>query len=170
MNWIEILVGLGLLTLGRALFWVFVGGAGFAAGLWLMQAFFPEQPQSAAFIAGAVGAVAGVVLAKFVKSIAVNVGGFLGGGVIGLGLARMIGPGIPDWIAFIVVGLLGMLIVRMAFDLALLLISSIAGAMLIVRNLPLSESLQTVAVVVVASAGILVQWSLKKRGSSEKDS
>ena len=169
MNWIAILIGVALMTLGRKLFWVFVGGAGFAAGMWLMQTFFPEQPQNMVLIAGAVGAVAGVALTKLVKSIAISVGGFLGGGIIGLGLARMIGPWVPEWLAFIVMGILGVVLLKMAFETALLLISSIAGAMLIARNLPLSEPLRVVAVVVLSVAGILIQRQLKKGGSPEKE-
>lgn len=168
MNWVEILVGLGLLAFGRKLFWVFVGGAGFAAGILLVQAFFPEQPQSTVLIAGAVGAVAGIALAKLVKTVAVAVGGFLGGGVIGLGLARMIGPPVPEWLGFIVLGILGVVIVKTAFDVAIVLLPAIAGAFLIVRNLPLTESHQAIAVVVLSVVGILVQRSLQKGGSSEK--
>lgn len=169
MNWIELLIGLGLLTLGRTLFWVFVGGAGFVAGVWLMQTFLPEQPQNMVLIGGAVGAVAGVVLAKFVKSIAIGVGGFLGGGLIGFGLARLFLPGVPEWFAFVVMGILGVVLLRMAFDMALLVISSVAGAMLIAQNLPLSGPLQMVVIVVLSVAGIMIQRSLKKGGSSGKE-
>lgn len=168
MNWMEILIGIGLLTLGRKLFWVFVGGAGFAAGMWVMQSFFPEQPQNMVYIAGAVGAVASIALIKFVKSVAVNVGGFLGGGIIGLGLARLLGAGVPEWLPFVVCGILGVILLKVAFETALLLISSIAGAMLIARNLPLSEPLQAGAVVILSGAGVLIQRRLKKRGSPEK--
>jgi len=166
MNLIEILIGLGLLTFGRKLFWVFVGGAGFVAGVWVMQSFFPEQPQHMVLIGGAIGAVAGIVLAKFVKSIAIGVGGFLGGGLIGFGLARMFVPWVPEWLAFLVMGILGVVLLKMAFDMALLVISSVAGAMLIARNLPLSEALQIAAIVVLSAAGILIQRQLTKGGSS----
>jgi MFS family permease len=169
VNWIPILVGVALLTVGRKLFWVFAGGAGFVAGMWLMQAFFPEQPQNTVLIAGAIGAVAGIALTKFVKTIAINIGGFLGGGVIGLGLARMIGPWLPEWSAFIVMGILGVVLLKMAFETALLLISSIAGAMLIAANLPLSDPLRVVAIVVLSIAGILIQRKVKEGGSTQKE-
>jgi hypothetical protein len=66
-------------------------------------------------------------------------------------------------------GILGVVLLKMAFETALLLISSIAGAMLIARNLPLSEPLRVVAVVVLSVAGILIQRQLKKGGSPEKE-
>lgn len=169
MNWVAILVGVALLTVGRRLFWVFVGGAGFVAGTWLMQAFFPEQPHNTALLAGAVGAVAGIALATFVKTVAINVGGFLGGGVIGLGLARMIGPWLPEWLAFVVLGILGAVVLKMAFETALLLISSIAGAMLIAGSLPLSDPLRVVGTVVLSIAGILIQRKVKGDGSTRKE-
>jgi hypothetical protein len=169
MNWIAILIGVALLTLGRKLFWVFAGGAGFAAGVWAMQTFFPEQPQNMVFIAGAVGAVAGITLTKLVQSLAIHVGGFLGGGVIGLGLARMIGPWVPEWLAFIVMGILGVVLMKMAFETALLLISSIAGAMLVAQNLPLAEPVRAVVIVVLAIAGILIQRQMKQGKSAEKE-
>jgi hypothetical protein len=169
VNWIAILVGVALLTVGRKLFWVFAGGAGFVAGMWLTQAFFPEQPQNTVLIAGVIGAVAGIALTQFVKTIAINIGGFLGGGVIGLGLARMIGPWLPEWLAFIVLGILGVVLLKMAFETALLLISSIAGAMLIAANLPLSDPLHVVAIVVLSIAGILIQRKVKEGGSTQKE-
>jgi len=169
MNWVAILIGVALLTVGRRLFWVFVGGAGFVAGMWLMQTFFPEQPHATALVAGGIGAVAGIALTKLVKTVAINVGGFLGGGVIGLGLARMIGPWIPEWLAFIVLGVLGVVLLTKAFETALLLMSSIAGAMLIAGHLPLSDPLRVVAVVVLSIAGILIQRKVKQGGSPRKE-
>jgi hypothetical protein len=137
--------------------------------VWAVQTFFPEQPQNTVLIAGAVGAVAGITLTKFVKSLAINVGGFLGGGVIGLGLARMIGPWVPEWLAFIVVGILGVVVMKMAFETALLLISSIAGAMLVAQNLPLSEPARAVVTLVLAIAGILIQRQMKQGKSDQKE-
>jgi hypothetical protein len=169
VNWIAVLIGVALLTVGRKLFWVFAGGAGFVAGMWLMQAFFPEQPQNTVLIAGAVGAVAGIALTKFVKAVAINIGGFLAGGVIGLGLARIIGPWLPEWLAFILLGILGVVLLRMAFETALLLMSSIAGAMLIAGNLPLSDPLRVVGIVVLSIAGILIQRKVKEGGSPRKE-
>ena len=169
MNWVAILIGAALLTVGRKLFWVFVGGAGFIAGMWLMQAFFPEQPHTAALVAGGIGAAAGIALTKFVKAVAINVGGFLGGGVIGLGLARISGPWMPEWLAFIVLGILGVVLLTKAFETALLLMSSIAGAMLIAGNLPLSDPLRVAAIVVLSIAGMFIQRKANKGGSPRKE-
>jgi len=104
-----------------------------------------------------------------VKTVAINVGGFLGGGVIGLGLARMIGPWIPEWLAFIVLGVLGVVLLTKAFETALLLMSSIAGAMLIAWNLPLSDPLRVAAIVVLSIAGMLIQRKAKEGGSPRKE-
>jgi hypothetical protein len=169
MNLVEVLIGAALLTLGRKLFWVFAGGVGFAVAVWLMHTYFPEQPQHIVLIAGALGAVAGVLITKFVKAVAVGVGGFLGGGVIGIGLARMIGPSVPEWIAFVVMGVIGVVLLNLAFETALVVISSVAGAMLIARNLPLSEALHFAAVVVLAVAGIAIQWRLSRGARSGKE-
>jgi hypothetical protein len=169
MNLIEVLIGVALLTLGRKLFWVFAGGVGFAVAVWLTRTYFPEQPQHIVLLAGAAGAIGGVLIVKFVKAIAVGVGGFLGGGIIGIGLARMIGPAVPEWIAFVAMGILGVVLLNLAFETALVVISSVAGAMLIARNLPLTDPLHAVAVVVLAVAGIAIQWSLSRRGASGKE-
>jgi hypothetical protein len=168
MNWLEVVIGLGLLAFGRRLFWVFIGAAGFAAGLWLIQAFSPDQPQHIVLAAGAVGAIAGIALAKFVKSVAVNAGGFLAGGVIGIGLARMHVPAVPEWLAFVVMGIIGILVMRATFDMALLLMSSIAGAVLVVQNLPLQDPLRVIVLIGLAVGGILIQRKGKKGDSPEK--
>jgi hypothetical protein len=169
VNVVELLIGLGLLTLGRRLFWVFVGGAGFVAGLWAMQTFFPEQPEHMTYLAGAVGAAAGIALVKFVKTIAVTLGGFLGGGLIGLGLARMLGPWVPEWLAFVLVGIAGVLAMKRAFDTALLLISSIAGAMLVANSLPVAEPVRSILLVGLAIGGVLIQRTSKKSDSRDNE-
>lgn len=166
-----IIVGLALLTLGRKLFWVFVGGAGFAGGLWFASQYMTGQPTHVQIIVALVAGVAGIALAFLVKKAAVSVGGFLLGGAAAVGLVNVFALALPlPGIAiFIIGGLIGILLLNMLFDLGLLVVSSIAGALLIVKGSALQPPVDTIALVVLAILGLGVQWRFKRgtKGSKE---
>ena len=76
---IEALVGVGLLAFGRKLFWLFVAGVGFAAGLALTAALFKTSPAWEVLLIAFGAGLAGALLAVFLQRIAMGVGGFIGG-------------------------------------------------------------------------------------------
>jgi len=164
-----ILVGLVLLGYGRRLYWAFVAGVGFLTGLALGPRLLAGQPEWVILTVALVLAVVGAVLAVVAKKLIIAVIGFLAGGGIGLLLLRQ--PGIrgdvPAWAVYLVAGIVGLLLVRTLFEWALILLSSLAGAGLLVAGVEdrvaLSPGLAFLLVIAVALIGIVVQAGLRGR-------
>jgi hypothetical protein len=78
---INLLLGIVLLLLGRRLFWLFVGVAGFQLGMELAERFVTSPQGMKLLIAIAVG-ILGAVIAIFLKKVAITIAGFVIGGYI----------------------------------------------------------------------------------------
>ena len=166
MHNITLIIGIALLLLGRKLFWLFVGAIGFVLGLHLGTTYLQGYGENIALIAGVIGGVIGIVLAIFVQKIAVVGAGFVGGGYIALGFWRQYmgaAEGQTIWIPFIIGGIIGAILVSFLFAWALIILSSLLGAMLVVQGLHLSGGLETIVFVALAAAGIFVQAWMKKK-------
>jgi hypothetical protein len=159
------LVGLALLVLGRKLYWLFVGGIGFVAALGLATRFVGAMPEWLQILVAVVVGLVGALLAILAQKVAIGLAGFVGGGLIlALGL-EMFGLDLTGlwWLAaFVVGGLIGAFVVSAAFDWALILLSSLAGASLIVEALPLGRLLEIVVYGTAVVAGIVAQAALRR--------
>ena len=162
---VQILIGLVLLTYGLRLFWLFVGVVGFFAGFTLgglvLQDRAPEITLALAVILGIIG----VVLAFSVQRIALIVTGFVTGGYLAYSLLTAIGyENIWLWLGtFLLFGALGAALVALLFNTALILMTSVTGAILIVRVLPIQEMLLLVVFLALMLAGIAWQISQRRR-------
>lgn len=166
MHNITLIMGIALLVLGRKLFWLFVGAIGFLAGMEFASAYLQGYSENIVLIAGVVGGVIGIVLAIFVQKVAVLAGGFIGGGYLAMNIVQntMQQPvGQSAWIAFIVGGILGAILVSILFDWALILLSSFVGAMLVVQSTGLGPNTAPIAFFILAAAGIFVQAWMKRK-------
>jgi len=166
---IRLAVGAVLLVLGRKLFWLFVAAVGFAAGWTVASDLLHLQPEWLALVIAIAAGLLGAVLATFVQKIAVGLAGFLAGAFLASGLSTMLSlPSAPwAWIAFIVGGILGAVVLGAAFDWALVGLSSLAGAMLIANALDLSSTLHLLVLLGLFVAGVILQSALRK-GPVEK--
>jgi hypothetical protein len=161
---INILLGVGLLVAGRRLFWLFVAAAGFVAGVQLTTQVW-NGPETVAIIVGLAVGILFAVLAMFLKSIAIGIAGFLAGGSILVGMASIFGveSGAATLIIYIVGGVLGAILVGYLFDWALITLSSLAGASLIIQAVDLGPGLGRFGFLVLAIAGVLIQGSALRR-------
>ena len=165
-----ILVGLALLFFGRQLFWLFVGGAGFVAGMVFATDLLQRQASdwttlAIAIIAGVIGAVLGILLQRF----AIALAGFIAGAYVGLSLAVNLGDQNWAWIAAIIGGVIGAVLVAVLFDWALILLSALTGSILVASNLRLEPWLSLVIFAVLLLAGITAQSaSLRHRAMASK--
>jgi hypothetical protein len=161
---INILLGIGLLVAGRRLFWLFVAAAGFVAGVQLTTQVW-NGPEPVAIIVGLAVGILFAVLAMFLKSIAIGIAGFLAGGSILVGMASIFGveSGAATLIIYIVGGVLGAILVGYLFDWALITLSSLAGASLIIQAVDLGPGLGRFGFLVLAIAGVLIQGSALRR-------
>jgi len=161
---ISLILGAALLIAGRKLFWLFVGAAGFVAGLQLATQLW-QGPEILAIIVGLVVGVIFALLAIFLQSVAIGVAGFLAGGYILTVLAGMIGleQGAFSWIVYIIGGIIGVLLVIFLFDWALITLSSLAGASLITQALILPSGIGGVIFLALVILGVLIQGSTIRR-------
>jgi len=155
---VNLILGAGLLLAGRKLFWLFVAAVGFLAGAQLALRSWSGS-QWAALVAGLALGLIFAVLALFFKSLAIGVAGFIGGGTALLSLAGVVGmdSGILAWVAFLVGGVLGIVLLTWLVDWALILLSSIGGGLIIVRSLGMPDMVGFVALIVLSIVGIAIQ-------------
>lgn len=164
MNTAHIIIGGLLLILGRKLFWLFVGCLGFIAGLDIAGQYFGEQPQWLSWVIAFFVGQAGAVAALFFQNIAIILGGFLAGSTIATNLTASFGYD-ANLVINICGGILGAVILYSVFDYALIVLSSIVGATLIIEEIVLAPDLEITAFIVLIGAGIVFQtifWRKKK--------
>ena len=159
---INLILGFGLLTSGRKLFWLFVAAAGFFAGVELTSRFW-HGPDWLAIVVGIVLGILFAVLAIALKSIAIGIAGFLLGGSALVSLAGSLGFEHATFILYIVGGVLGVILITAFFDWALIIISSFAGASMILQILDLSRSMAGLTFAVLFIIGIIIQLSEKRK-------
>lgn len=156
-----LIVGLVLLFFGRKLFWLFVAAVGFVVGLDAATVLFPQQPDWA-LIAGLILGLIGAVVAIFVQKIAIGIAGFLSGGYFLMTALQAWGLQSPEsaWVSFLIGGAIGALLMYVVFNWALIILSSISGAHLIVHPFALSHTVATAVFVGLVFFGILVQGKI----------
>ena len=160
---VSVVVGLALLFFGRQLFWLFVGGAGFAAGMAVAGSWFGGRSEglvlTLAALAGFVGAVLSILLQRFM----IGVAGFLAGAYALADLAAKLGRNEWAWVAGLLGGVIGAILVLVLFDWALIGLSALTGALLVADSIRLSPSAVLVALVVLFVMGVLVQAAQLRR-------
>ena len=157
-------LGMVLLVMGRRLFWLFVGAAGFAAGLQVAPLLLGPQPFWMVWAVGLVCGVIGALLALFFQQVAIAVGGFLAGITIALHLLPMLNPNTAVLIS-LVCGVAGAVALFLFFDWVLVILSAMIGATLIVDSVGRQLPYGMLIYVVLVAVGIAVQakWMLARR-------
>ncbi len=158
---INFLLGAALLVLGRKLFWLFVAAGGFVAGV-LFATRIIHAPEWLTLIIGIVTGILFAVLAIFLRVIAIGLAGFFLGGSILTTFATALGinTGGLDWAVYVIGGVIGIILVALLFDWALITLSSFAGASLIVQALNLSGTISNLIFVVLFIIGVVIQGTI----------
>ncbi len=160
----RVIVGFGMLALGRQLFWLFVGGIGFLFGLNVAGNLLTGQSEMTTLLFALVIGLIGAVAALFIQRLAVNTAGFIGGGVIAVQLVEAMALEVGSTLVpFIVGGVIGLILVSILFDWALIVLSSLAGGQVIVEAVGWERPLSLIMIVVFAVAGIAIQASQMQR-------
>lgn len=155
LSTLNLILGAALLVAGRKLFWLFIGIIGFITGLQLAQRFI-NGPDWMALLIGVIVGIIFALLAVFIEALAIGVAAFLAGGYILTSFTNTLGlnEGLLFWIIYAIGGLIGLLLVMFLFDWALIVLSSLAGASLIVQSLP---AVGTLLFLLLVIAGIVIQ-------------
>ena len=78
----SMILGILLLFFGRRLFWLFVGVAGFIAGLTLVPQLISGQSELTILLIAIVAGIIGAILAIMLEGLAILIAGFLAGGYL----------------------------------------------------------------------------------------
>ncbi|MGE4179885.1 MAG: DUF4203 domain-containing protein, partial [Limisphaerales bacterium] len=151
------IVGIALLLFGRRLFWLFLAGVGFAVGAALSVAFLEGQSEAVRLGAAIVLGILGALVAFKAQKIAVGLGGFLAGAYLGNALWAAFQFPIPGWVAPIVGGILGAILLAALFNWTLIALSSLLGAALIVQNVAIPAPWPVPAFFGLLVVGLAVQ-------------
>jgi hypothetical protein len=155
---LNFLFGIALLFAGRKLFWLFVAISGFVAGVQLAQRYW-QGPEWIAILVGLAVGVLFALLAVFLRVVAISIAAFLAGGSILVNIAGLLGIDIGafTWIVYVVGGILGLILVSLLFDWALITLSSLAGAALILESVRFAPAFTTIGFVLLVLLGIVFQ-------------
>jgi hypothetical protein len=163
--WLAAALGLAILLAGRRAFWLVLGGAGFVAGAMLVLRFFHDERPMVVLGVGAVAGLAGMLLVLFVQRFAVALAGFLVGGWAGVWLLQhwallqqwMGAPTWPLWLVFVVCGIVAAFLAGWLFEWALIGVSALAGALILVDLVHLGPAVKLVALPALVLLGVIVQ-------------
>ena len=161
---LNIIVGAALLFFGRKVFWLFVAMVGFVAGMSLAANTFNGPDWLNITIGLVVGFVA-ALLAVFVQGFAISLAGFLAGGLIAMQIPPLLnleGGWLP-WLAVIVGGIIGVILINAVLDWALIILSALAGSALIIDAVDLPQVLALIAFIALVIVGFSVQARELKR-------
>jgi hypothetical protein len=161
----SLVTGIVLLIFGRRLFWLFVGVAGFMIGMDIAERFFSGSDTTKLLIALVIGII-GALLAVLFYRVAVAVAGFAVGGHLTMRLIDhlLVHPGQSTaWILCVIGGIIGAVLVLLFLDWALIVLSSFAGASLVVHAIMLKQSNLALIFILLALLGILIQSGILRR-------
>lgn len=170
MSFLRLLLGIAMLTMGRRLYWLFLGGVGFVFGFDLAERMVHGQPHDVILVIALIAGVIGAALAVFLQKFALIIGGFFAGGYLLIGLLKEFGMGAPNhyWIFFLIGGIVGALLMKVLFSWTLVVLSSAIGSVLILQTWHLSQQTKNLLLIFLLVLGIAVQYGLFGRKSSPR--
>jgi len=162
---VNVLIGTALLTTGRRLFWVFVGAAGFLFASSLASEFLSREPEWVALAIALVAGLIGVALAIFAQRFAVGAAGFVLGSYAMVSLCFAIGLYGTGWmwLALFGGGIIGAVLSLAVLDFALIFLSSVAGAMLIVQTVHFNPTMSFAVFAVLFGIGVAIQVRMLRK-------
>jgi hypothetical protein len=166
MSFLKIVLGIIILTRGRRLYWLFLGGVGFFLGFGLAERLTHGQHGVIVIIAVVAG-VAGALLAVFLQKFAIIAGGFLGGGYLLVELFRELGIAVVhyDWLVFLLGGICGAFLMWLLFGWTLVVLSSVLGSVLILQAVHVTSGVRKLLFVLLTVSGFAIQYGLFIRKS-----
>ena len=163
----NIVAGAVLLLLGRRLFWLFVAIAGFYLGFEVARTLAAEQPAWLLWAIAIGAGLIGAVVAMLLQRVGFALGGFYAGGYIALLAVERFAPGTIGVAAFVVGGAIGAVLAALLMDWAIIVLSCLVGAALVVPALGLQPLMSALVYAGLVAVGIVVQAQLT-RGMDRK--
>jgi len=169
MNLINLALGIVLLTTGKKLYWLFVGAVGFVIGMGLATQ-LSLTPEWLVYIVALGAGILGAILAHFLQHLAISLVGFIAGAYGAFQLTNYLGVTAEpsQWMAFIIGGIVGLLIVSSAFNWSLYILSSWAGATLVTGAIDLQGTVGSVVFFALFVLGMIIQVGLFRNQTKKK--
>lgn len=164
---VAVIAGSLLLLAGRRLFWLFIAIIGFLFGVELASELVASRPDWIVWVIGALAGVVGALVAIFFQRLAFALAGFYAGSYLAIIAAQSLGWPTPNLAVFFVGGVSGAVVAAIVMDWAIIVLSSLAGAGMIVEALGLAPLHRIILSVVLVALGIVVQ-SKTPRGRLER--
>jgi len=148
--------GLILFT-GRRLFWLFVMIAGFFFGAEVAGELLIDYPRWLVWVSAVLAGLLGALLAVVLQRVAFILAGIYGGGYLAILLVQSLGWSFSETAVSIAGGILGALFAAVAMDWAIIVLSTLAGAGIIIGALGLHSAMGLLAGGALAALGVIVQ-------------
>lgn len=159
-----ILIVLGFVSLvgGSQLPWMFVGTIGFIVGSILANYFQLDSSEIQVLTIASAAGMVGIFLTYYLRRIMVLLAGFLAGGYISITLPDVLGwkAILANWQAFVLVGTACAVILLLWQYLALILVSGVLGATLVIQNFNIATVSKEAMFVVLIIFGLTAQYVL----------
>ncbi len=161
---IYIVLGIMLLMFGRKLFWLFSGAIAFVFGVEFIPLFLHGQSQNVIWIIALVLSIVAIVFAFLMQKIGLGVAGFMAGGYVAISLVNELRINISwlPWLLFAVGGVVGVVLTLVLFDWAIVFLSSLSGAFLILQVTGFSLHLTKILFISLIAMGIAMQTIFAK--------
>jgi hypothetical protein len=158
MNIINILMGTGLVILGRKHLWIFTAGIFYFFTIEIIGQSQYNLPDTLILFVAMVLAASGALLASVLKPIAIVVPVFLSSSYL-FSLPAEAYQWFPGqtWLTYLIGGGLGLVLIAGAKDWTFIVLSSLIGALLVTRGIPINPAWSLVAFLGVALAGVIIQ-------------
>ena len=164
MQILNVILGLVLVVLGRPLYWAFVGIAGFVLGVQFAGAYLADQPQWVHLLAAILAGLVGALLAVIAQRVAFALAGLFAGGYLAMVAAQSLALVGNAQLALILVGaVVGAIIAAVVMDWAIIILSSLMGAGLVVSGLELAPVWSAATFAGLAILGVIIQGSTLTR-------
>jgi len=160
----DLLAGAVLLLLGRKLFWLFVAVAGIYVGVEMAGALLAEQPAWIIWLVAIAAGLFGAILGMLFQRVGFALAGFYAGAYIALVMAERFAPGAMGVATFFIGGLAGAVVAALVTDWAIIVLSCLVGAALVVPFLGLGDAANLIVYVGLVALGIIVQAQFLGRG------
>lgn len=171
MSIVNIVGGTLLLAFGRKIFWFFVAATGFFAGFELTSLYLKIKPDWVVLVIALVVGLIGALLAYFFEKLAIGAAGFFVGAYLASRLVSHLADQVKgwEWLIILIVGVIGIVLMYIIFEWALIILSSLAGAILVVEGFKLVGLIELIIGLLLFVAGMVFQTRLNRReGTSEK--
>ncbi len=170
MGIVNFIIGISMLTLGRKLFWLFVGCMGFAVGFYYTPRIWEIHSDLILLVIAVGGGIVGAILAILFQKVAIVLAGFAAGSFIAVNLMDLLGLHLGQfiWLPHIIGGISGAVLLFFLFDWALIFLSSFSGAALVVQSIHVNPQLEKIVLVTLVVLGSFFQYKLMTSNRSEK--